>query len=59
MLSEKFPEEVKVRQIKKCLLKAVLIITPKKALSCFYGMGEWETEDWVDLLVTQGVSLSF
>jgi hypothetical protein len=24
----------------------------------FYGMGEWETEDWVDLLMTQGVSLS-
>jgi hypothetical protein len=24
-----------------------------------YGMGEWETEDWVDSLMTQGVSLSF
>jgi hypothetical protein len=23
-----------------------------------YGMGEWETEDWVDLLMNQGVSLS-
>jgi hypothetical protein len=23
-----------------------------------YGMGEWETEDWVDSLMTQGVSLS-
>jgi hypothetical protein len=23
-----------------------------------YGMGEWEMEDWVDLLMTQGVSLS-
>jgi hypothetical protein len=24
----------------------------------FYGMGEWETEDWVDFLMTQVVSLS-
>jgi hypothetical protein len=22
-------------------------------------MGEWETKDWVDLFMTQGVSLSF
>jgi hypothetical protein len=23
-----------------------------------YGLGEWEMEDWVNLLMTQGVSLS-
>jgi hypothetical protein len=23
-----------------------------------YGMGEWEMEDWVDSLMTQGMSLS-
>jgi hypothetical protein len=24
----------------------------------FYGLWEWETEEWVDSLMTQGVSLS-
>jgi hypothetical protein len=33
-------------------------VTPKKALYCFYGLGEQETEDWVDPLMTQGASLS-
>jgi hypothetical protein len=33
-------------------------VTPKTALSCFYGMGKWETEDWFDLHMTQRVSLS-
>jgi hypothetical protein len=49
-----------------CLLKAAYLgiqilqnpVTPKKALSCIYGMGEWEMENWVDSLMTQGVSLS-
>jgi hypothetical protein len=39
---------------------------PDSAKSCnsqessklFYGMGEWEMEDWVDSLMTEGVSLS-
>jgi hypothetical protein len=40
---------------------------PDSAKSCnsqessklLYGMGEWETGDWVDSLMTQRVSLSF
>jgi hypothetical protein len=39
---------------------------PDSAKSCYsqesakllYGMGKWETEDWVDSLITQGVNLS-
>jgi hypothetical protein len=33
MLSEKFPEEVKVRQIKRCLLKAIFR-DPDSVKSC-------------------------
>jgi hypothetical protein len=31
----------------------------QESYKLLYGMGEWETEDWVDSLMTQGVSLSF
>jgi hypothetical protein len=30
----------------------------QKNSKLLYGMGEWEMEDWVDSLMTQGVSLS-
>jgi hypothetical protein len=30
----------------------------QKSSKLFYGMGEWEMEDWVDLFMIQGVSLS-
>jgi uncharacterized protein (DUF2062 family) len=33
-------------------------VTLKKVLSCVYGIGEWEMEDWIDSFMTQGVSLS-
>jgi hypothetical protein len=30
----------------------------QESYKLFYGMGEWEMEDWVDSLMTQGVSQS-
>jgi hypothetical protein len=46
--------------------KGCISINPVSAKSCnsqessklLYGLWEWETEDWVDSLMTQGVSLS-
>jgi hypothetical protein len=55
------------RSIKNKSGKGCISRDPDSVKSCnsqessklFYGMGEWEMEDWVDLLMTQRVSLSF
>jgi hypothetical protein len=56
-----YSEEHKKVSVKGCISR-----DPDSAKSCnsqesfelFYGMGEWEMEDWVDSLMTQGMSLS-
>jgi hypothetical protein len=54
------------KEHKKVSAKGCISWDPDSAKSCnsqessklLYGMEERETEDWVDLLMTQGVSLS-
>jgi hypothetical protein len=82
MLSEKFPEKVKItvvvsqrsrvcwRQVyekghKRCLLRDISrdlnsakFCNSQESSKLLYGIGEREKEDWVDSLMTQGVSLS-
>jgi hypothetical protein len=46
---------------KGCISKdpnSVKSCNSQESSKLLYGMGEWETEDWVDSLMTQGVSLS-